>query len=181
MPCRVRSFILLATALAIPSLCAADKYAVDFQRLQPEILEHYSNLIRIDTSSPPGNETKAAEYIKNVLDREGIPAKIYELEPGRGNVLARLKGNGSKKPILLMGHLDVVGVQKEKWTVDPFAALRKDGYVYGRGSIDDKDKVASVLMVALMLKRLNVPLDRDVIILGEAGEEGNSNVGISFM
>src|SRR5450432_517081 len=176
-----RFILLLAATFACPSLFAADAYPVDWKSLQPEILEHYSNLIRLDTSSPPGNETKAAEYIKKVLEREGIPARIYELEPGRGNVVARLKGNGSKKPILLMGHLDVVGVQKDKWTVDPFAALRKDGYIYGRGSIDDKDKVTTVLMVALMLKRLKVPLDRDVIILGEAGEEGGPSAGIGFM
>src|SRR5207247_8551347 len=117
-----------------------------------------------------GKETKAAEYIKRVLEHEGIPAQIYEMNPGRGNVVARLKGNGSKKPILLMGHLDVVGVQREKWTVDPFAAVRKDGFIYGRGSIDDKDKVTTVLMTVLLLKRLKVPLDRDVIFLGEAGE-----------
>ena len=178
---QLRLLPLLAATFACPILFAADPYAVDWKSLQPEILEHYSNLIRIDTSSPPGNETKAAEYVKKVLEREGIPAQIYELEPGRGNVLARLKGNGSKKPILLMGHLDVVGVQKEKWTVDPFAALRKDGYIYGRGSIDDKDKVTTVLMVALLLKRLKVPLERDVILLGEAGEEGGANVGIGFM
>src|SRR5437879_1273197 len=168
MSSQLRFFALLAATLASPTLFAAEKYAVDWKPLEVEILEHYSNLIRIDTSSPPGNETKAAEYIKNVLEREGIPAQIYELEPGRGNVLARLKGNGSKQPILLMGHLDVVGVQREKWSVDPFAAVRKDGYIYGRGAIDDKDKVTSVLMVALLLKRLKVPLERDVIILGEA-------------
>src|SRR6476469_1448645 len=109
------SYALLAATLASPSLLAADKYPVDWSKLQPEILEHYSNLIKIDTSSPPGNETKAAQYVKAVLEREGIPAQIYELEPGRGNVIARLKGNGSKRPMLLMGHLDVVGVQREKW------------------------------------------------------------------
>jgi acetylornithine deacetylase/succinyl-diaminopimelate desuccinylase-like protein len=174
-------FLLLAATLASPTVYAAEKNAVDWKQLEPEILEHYSNLIRIDTSNPPGNETKAAEYLKKVLDREGIPAQIFEMEPGRGNVLARLKGNGSKKPLLVMGHLDVVGVQKEKWTVDPFAALRKDGYVYGRGSIDDKDKVTSALMTVLLLKRLKIPLDRDVILLGEAGEEGSSQVGIGFM
>src|SRR6266567_4541796 len=173
---RLPCLLLLAA-----SLPAADKYAADWNQPQPEIFEHYSNLIRIDTSAPPGSETKAAEYLKKVLEREGIPAQIYELEPGRGNVVARLKGNGSKKPILLMGHLDVVGVQREKWTMDPFAALRKDGYVYGRGSIDDKDKVTTALMVTLLLKRLKVPLDRDVIFLGEAGEEGGSQVGIGFM
>jgi acetylornithine deacetylase/succinyl-diaminopimelate desuccinylase-like protein len=163
------------------AIATAASFDVDWQKQQSEILSHYSSLIRIDTSSPPGNETRAAEYLKQVLDREGISAAIYELEPGRGNVVARLKGNGSKRPLLVMGHLDVVGVQKEKWTVDPFAAIRKDGYVYGRGSIDDKDKVTSALMVLLLLKRMHVPLDRDVIFLGEAGEEGNSNVGIGFM
>ena len=175
-----RVLAILSSIVCLP-LVAAEKHAVNWDQLQPEILEHYSNLIRLDTSSPPGNETKAAEYIKGVLEREGIPAQVFELEPGRGNVVARLKGNGSKKPFLLMGHLDVVGVQKEKWTVDPFAALRKDGYVYGRGSIDDKDKVTTALMVTLLLKRMKVPLDRDVIFLGEAGEEGDSRVGIGFM
>ena len=175
------SQLLLAALFASLPLFAADKYSVDWKQQQPDIFEHYASLIRIDTSSPPGNETKAAEYIKGVLDREGIPSQIYELEPGRGNIVARLKGNGSKKPILLMGHLDVVGVQKDKWTVEPFAALRKDGYVYGRGTIDDKDRVTSALTVMLLLKRLDVPLDRDVILLCEAGEEGDSRVGIGFM
>jgi len=179
MPRQLR-LLLLAVTLAIPA-SAADKYAVDWNQLAPEIFEHYSNLIRIDTSNPPGNETKAAEYLKQVFDREGIPSQIYTLDPGRGNIVARLKGNGSKQPLLVMGHLDVVGVQKEKWTVDPFAALRKDGYIYGRGSIDDKDKVTSALMTVLLLKRLKVPLDRDVLFLGEAGEEGTSQAGIGFM
>jgi len=167
--------------LVAAAAMAAEKYPADWNALQPEILEHYSNLIRLDTSSPPGNETKAAEYLKAVLAREGIPSQIFEMEKGRGNLVARLKGNGTKRPILIMGHLDVVGVQREKWTVDPFAALRKDGFVYGRGSIDDKDKVTSALMVTMLLKRLKVPLDRDVILLGEAGEEGTSEVGIGFM
>src|ERR1043166_838133 len=111
--------LLLAAACACPCVVAADKYPVEWKAQEQEILEHYSDLIRIDTSSPPGNETKAAEYLKKVLEREGIPSQILELEAGRGNLLARLKGNGSKKPLLLMGHLDVVGVQKDKWTVDP--------------------------------------------------------------
>jgi len=174
-----RSLICVVSLSFLAS--AADKFNVDWTAQQADIFEHYSSLIRIDTSSPPGNETKAAAYLKGVLEKEGIPAQIYELETGRGNVVARLKGNGTKKPILLMGHLDVVGVQKEKWTVDPFAALRKDGYIYGRGSIDDKDKVTSALTVMLLMKRMHVTLDRDVIFLGEAGEEGGAGVGIGFM
>ncbi len=176
-----RTLRVLAALSASFTLSAAGPYPINWNQQQAEIFDHYAALIRLDTSNPPGNETKAAEYLKQVFEKDGIPAQIYELEPGRGNVVARLKGNGSKKPLLLMGHLDVVGVQREKWTVDPFAAVRKDGYVYGRGSIDDKDKVTSALTVMLLLKRMKVPLDRDVIFLGEAGEEGTTTVGIGFM
>ena len=141
----------------------------------------HRSLIQIDTSNPPGNETKAAEYLKKVFDAEGIPAQIFALDPARANVVARLKGNGSKRPILILGHTDVVGVQREKWPVDPFAAVLKDGYIWGRGSNDDKDKVASNLMTMLLLKRTNARLDRDVIFLAESGEEGTTGPGIDFM
>jgi acetylornithine deacetylase/succinyl-diaminopimelate desuccinylase-like protein len=174
-------------ALALGSLfiylpcSAAENHTIDWRKTAPEILEKYSSLIRIDTSNPPGNETKAADYLKSILERDGFETKSFALEPTRANLVTRLKGNGSKRPLLLMGHTDVVGVQKNKWTVNPFAAIRKDGYVYGRGSIDDKDKVTACLMVMLLLKRTKVPLDRDVIFLAEAGEEGTSIVGIDFM
>ena len=106
---------------------------------------------------------------------------MFALEPTRASVVARIKGNGSKKPILVMGHSDTVGVQRENWSVDPFAAIRKNGFIYGRGAQDDKDNLTAGLMLMLLLKRLNVKLDRDVIFLSEAGEEGTSHVGISFM
>src|SRR5258708_36183063 len=96
------------------SAFAADRFMVDWPKVNSELLEHYSALIRIDTSNPPGNETKAANYIKALLDREGIPNQIFALDPDRANLVARLKGNGSKRPIVVMGHLDVVGVQREK-------------------------------------------------------------------
>ena len=160
---------------------AAERHDVDWQKLAPEILEKYSALLRIDTSNPPGNESNAAAYLKSVLERDGFQTKSFALEPKRANLVTRLKGNGKKRPLLLMGHTDVVGVQRSKWTVDPFAALRKDGYVYGRGTNDDKDIVAACLMVMLQLKRMNVALDRDVIFLAEAGEEGTSQFGIDFM
>jgi acetylornithine deacetylase/succinyl-diaminopimelate desuccinylase-like protein len=151
----------------------------DFAKAGDEAIGFLQDLVRIDTSS--GNESKAAEYVKSVLDKEGIPAEIFTLENGRGNVVARLKGNGSKRPILLMGHTDVVGIEKDKWTVEPFAAVIKDGYLYGRGSTDDKDNVAANLEVFLMLHRQKVPLDRDVIYLAEAGEEGSPRLGIGYM
>ena len=159
----------------------ADRYEVDWSKVNLEALEHYTHLLRMDTTNPPGNETKAAEYIKSVLEHEGIPVEIFALEPTRANVVARLKGNGSKKPILVMGHMDTVGVQREKWSVDPFAAIRKDGFIYGRGAQDDKDNLTACVMLMLLLKRMNVALDRDVIFLAEAGEEGTSQVGMDFM
>ncbi|HLW54124.1 MAG TPA: M20/M25/M40 family metallo-hydrolase [Candidatus Angelobacter sp.] len=162
------------------SICAQQP-SPDFAKASDEAVKFLAELVRIDTSNPPGNETRAAEYIKGVLAGEGISAQIYESAPGRGNLVARLKGNGKKKPLLLMAHLDVVGVERDKWTVDPFAGIIKDGYLYGRGSIDDKSMDAANLEVFLLLHRLKVPLDRDVILMSEAGEEGTTQFGIDFM
>lgn len=173
---RVALVALLAVAAA-----AQERYPVDWTKLSPEILEHFTALLKIDTSNPPGNETRAAEFIQKVLTSEGIPATLYSLDPARANVVARIKGNGSKKPILLLGHTDVVGVQRENWSVDPFAAVRKDGLIYGRGSVDDKPHVVAGMMVLLLLNRLHVKLDRDVIFLAEAGEEGTTSVGVDYM
>jgi len=153
----------------------------DFAGARDEVVKILTGFVRVDTSNPPGNETKGAEYLKAILDREGIPSEIFEKESGRGNIVARLRGNGKKKPILLMGHIDVVGVEREKWSVEPFAGVIKDGYIYGRGSSDDKGMASACLEVFLLLHRLKVPLDRDVIFLAEAGEEGTSGVGIDFM
>jgi acetylornithine deacetylase/succinyl-diaminopimelate desuccinylase-like protein len=169
-------FLWLAAAAA-----AQNRYPVDWRKLEPEILDHFTTLLKIDTSNPPGNETKAAQAIQAVLEHEGIPVKLFALDPARANLVARIKGNGSKKPILIMGHTDVVGVQREKWTVDPFAAIRKNGVIYGRGSSDDKSHVVAGMMILLLLHRLHVKLDRDVIFLAEAGEEGTTSFGIDFM
>src|SRR5580704_18719382 len=87
-----------------------------------EAVRFLTDLVKIDTSNPPGNEVKAANYIKAVFEKEGIASEIFESAPGRGNIVARLKGNGRKRPLMLMGHLDVVGVERDKWTVDPFTA-----------------------------------------------------------
>ena len=144
-----------------------------------EALAILRGLIRIDTSN--GNETAAAQYLQSVLAKEGIASEIYELEPGRGNLVARLKGSGKQRPLLLMGHTDVVQVERDKWTVDPFAAEVKDGYIYGRGASDDKGMTAVCAAILLQLKRRNIALDRDVIFLAEAGEEAQPRVGIEFM
>jgi acetylornithine deacetylase/succinyl-diaminopimelate desuccinylase-like protein len=170
--------LLASSSIALPFQKAP---APDFAAAREEVVKILSGFIRIDTSNPPGNETRGAEYLKAILDREGIASEIFEMEPGRGNIVARIKGNGSRKPLLLMGHIDVVGVEREKWTVDPFGAVIKDGYLYGRGSSDDKGMASACLEVFLLLHRLKVPLDRDIIFLAEAGEEGTSTVGIDYM
>src|ERR1044071_9692879 len=110
----------------------------DFAAARDEAVRYISEYIRIDTVNPPGNETRGAKYLQSILQREGIPSEIFELEPGRGNLVARLKGSGAKKPILIMGHIDTVGIERDKWTVDPFGGLVRDGFLYGRGASDDK-------------------------------------------
>ncbi|MEK6299525.1 MAG: M20/M25/M40 family metallo-hydrolase [Acidobacteriota bacterium] len=171
----------LITSASLPAVSSGRSSEPDFRAARDEAIKILSSFIRIDTSNPPGNETKGAEYLKSILDREGIPSEIFEREPGRGNIVARLKGNGKQRPLLLMGHIDVVGVERSKWTFDPFGGEVKDGFVYGRGAIDDKGMVVANLEVFLLLHRLKVPLERDVIFLAEAGEEGTTQAGIDFM
>jgi acetylornithine deacetylase/succinyl-diaminopimelate desuccinylase-like protein len=174
-------FVLLAAA----SMATQTPQAPDWAKAEDETMRHFQALLRFDTSdppmTPPGGEKPAADYIKQVLDKEGIPSQMFALEANRPNVVARLKGNGTKRPLLLMAHTDVVNVDPKKWTHPPFGAVRDGGYVYGRGTVDDKDNVAAVLMALLMLKRQNVPLDRDVIALFESGEEGAVRFGIQYM
>ncbi len=170
----------LAILLSVPAIARVG--SVDFAKQNAEILDRYRALIQIDTSSPPGNETKAVEYLQKALMAEGIPVQTFALNPNRANLVARLKGNGSKRPLLILAHTDVVPVQREKWPVNPFGAIMKDGYVWGRGSTDDKPHLTAMLMMMLLLKRTGVPLDRDVIFLAEAGEEADpTGVGINFI
>lgn len=154
---------------------------IDWQSTEVETLRHFRALVQIDSSNPPGNETSVVNHLKQLFDAEGIENRVYALDPARANLVARLRGTGKKRPILLMAHTDVVGVQREKWPVDPFEAVLKDGYVWGRGTIDDKDKLVANLMTMLLLKRSGAMLDRDVIFLAESGEEGDTSVGIDFM
>jgi len=138
-----------------------------------------ADLIRLDTEDPPGNESRVAHYLEGVLKTAGIQAEILETVPGRASVVARLKGDGSKRPLLVMGHEDVVPVDRSRWTVDPFAAIEREGMIYGRGASDDKAMVAANLEVLLQLKRLEIPLARDVIFLSEASEEMSSPAGMA--
>jgi acetylornithine deacetylase/succinyl-diaminopimelate desuccinylase-like protein len=177
---RVMLLALLCSSVAL----AQGSRTPDWAALEDETMRHFQALLRLDTSNPPGNEKLATDYLKQMLDHEGIESQIFSLDANRPNLVARIKGNGSKRPILLMGHTDVVTVDPSKWKFPPFSAARDGGYVYARGSLDDKPHVVAGLMILLELKRLKVPLDRDVIFLAESSEEGSSAteaVGIDYM
>ena len=173
--------ILLALPAFGPSPVKGQAPSPDFKALEDETMRHFQAILRLDTSNPPGNEGLVVDYLDGVLKAAGIETKRFANDPKRPNLVARLKGSGKKKPLLIMGHTDVVKVDAAKWTHPPFSATRDGGYVYGRGTVDDKDNVVAALMVMLQLKRSNVPLDRDVIFLAEAGEEASTQVGIKFM
>src|ERR1700758_2082693 len=114
----------------------------DWSKVNPEAMRHFQALVQIDTTDPPGNETRVAEYVKKVLEAEGIPVTLAAKDPARANVIARLKGNGSKRPLLIIGHSDTVKIDASKWTTfGPFSAERSGGYVYGRGTLDDKSNL----------------------------------------
>jgi len=132
-----------------------------------------SELISIDTGNPPGNENKIAEFLASRLRPLGFEIKIVPTPaPGKSHFIGRLKGDGTKKPVLIAAHADVVGVEREKWTVDPFSGIIRDGYVYGRGAIDFKGGLAVFTQAVMQLARNHVPLHRDIILLSEADEEG---------
>ena len=150
---------VLATATA--SSAQSKHFSLNAQQAQAEAVHFLADLVRIDTQDPPGDESKVAHYLEGVLKNEGIESEILEPVPGRASIVARLKGNGKRRPLLMMGHEDVVPVDRSHWTVDPFAGSERDGVIYGRGSSDDKAMVAANLEVFLQLKRMNVPLDRD--------------------
>ncbi len=160
---------------------AATAQTPDWSKTNEETMRHYQALVRIDSSDPPGNETKVVEYVKKVLEAESIPVIVAAKDPARANLIARLKGSGSKKPLLIMGHSDTVKVDPAKWSFPPFSATREGGYVYGRGTIDDKSDLTAELMTMLLLKRFKAPLDRDVIFVSEAGEEATTGVGIEYL
>jgi acetylornithine deacetylase/succinyl-diaminopimelate desuccinylase-like protein len=167
---------LIFLTIALP----AAAQTVDWAKVNPEALRLLQNLVQIDSSN--GNETRVVEYVKKVLDAEGIPSQVVSKDPARADLIARIKGNGSKKPLLIMGHSDTVKVDAAKWIdFGPFSAARSGGYVYGRGVIDDKSDLFAALMTTILLKRTAAKLDRDVIFVTESGEEGASGFGIGYL
>jgi acetylornithine deacetylase/succinyl-diaminopimelate desuccinylase-like protein len=168
-----------APAQTAPGTPAAG--APDLGTLQLEAVGWLEGLIRINTTNPPGNELAAANYIAAILEKEGIAHEVIEITPGRGIVIGRLNASvmpDASRGLLLLAHLDVVGVTREKWTVDPFAAVTQNGYLYGRGAIDDKSMLIANLVAIVALKRNAVPLERDVIFLGDDDEEQGGDASI---
>jgi acetylornithine deacetylase/succinyl-diaminopimelate desuccinylase-like protein len=174
-------WVLISMIVLMSASVLGQAQQPDWKAFEDETMRHYQALLRFETMDPPGNEKPAADYLQQVLEKEGIQTQVFSLDPKRPNVVARFKGNGTKRPLLIMAHTDVVNVDPTKWMFPPFSATRDGGYVYGRGTVDDKDNVVAALMTALTIKRLNIPLDRDLVFLFEAGEEGSTRIGIQFM
>ena len=175
---RLRSLVAVGVALSIgpsPDLAHAQQArSPDFDALGFEAAERLGEYIRVRTVNPPGNETAGARWMQQVLAREGIPAEIFESSPGRGNLYARLPGNGSKRPIVLLSHIDVVPATDSAWQVGPWSGETRHGAVWGRGALDMKGTAIVELMTMIALKRRGVPLSRDVILVANADEETGS-------
>lgn len=167
-----RIALLLAIALAASTATATPAPPqIDFDALAKEATALLQAYIRVDTTNPPGNERRAADFFKAIFDREGIPCEVLDMGNNRANVVAHLAGSGRKHPLVLLNHLDVVQVDAARWTVPPFAGEIKDGYIWGRGATDMKGTAVAHCITMLALKRSGAKLDRDVVFLGTADEE----------
>lgn len=183
-------FLALGSGCAIParpvaaSPPAAARWhaAVDWDKAGDEAVEVLRQYLRVDTTNPPGNETRGAEFMGKILEREGIPFEIVEYAPGRGNLIARLAGGDEERPLCLLSHIDVVTAEAEKWPPGkgPLSGALEDGYVWGRGALDMKGLGALELLTMVWLKRLQVPLRRSIILLAVAAEESDSG-GVQFV
>jgi acetylornithine deacetylase/succinyl-diaminopimelate desuccinylase-like protein len=157
----------------------------DWDAVRDETVRHLRRMIQLNTVNPPGNEITVARYLDSTLRAAGIETHLFEPAAGRAAFVARLNGNGAKQPLLLMAHMDVVGVERDQWTVDPFAGVEKDGYVYGRGAIDDKGMLAANLVTMLLLKRHVIDaggtLQRDVVLVANSDEEAGGDWGMGWL
>ncbi|HJZ11767.1 MAG TPA: M20/M25/M40 family metallo-hydrolase, partial [Acidobacteriota bacterium] len=175
---KTRRFIVVISALTIVAVSFGSKSRAQtsaekinwpvYQDMAVDLMRQY---LRIDTSNPPGNEIEAARFFKSVFDKHSIQNEIFEYKPGRANIIARIKGNGSKRPIILLNHTDVVTADASAWRVDPFSAEIVDGSIYGRGALDMKGQGLLQLMTMIILSREKPQLSRDVIFLATADEE----------
>jgi acetylornithine deacetylase/succinyl-diaminopimelate desuccinylase-like protein len=170
--------VLSLFALRAPSLRAQ---SVDWAKVSDDAIQTLQDYVRIDTSNPPGNTSKTADFLTAIFEREGIPVERYESAPGKVIIVARLKGSGAHKAILLENHMDVVPADKSRWPHDPFGGQLIDGEIWGRGSVDMKGLGVIQLYAFLELKRQHVPLDRDVIFMAVPDEEVGGDLGARWM
>ena len=184
------SFGVLALALGCMilsggiTLAQTSSAQPDLVKLAAEAQVWLSDMIRINTVNPPGNEAAVAKYIAAIFQKESISNEVLEIAPGRSIVIARLQAGPLPDPanaLLLLAHQDTVGVDAKKWTIDPFGAVIRDGYLYGRGSIDDKAMLAANIATIVSLKRTNARLARDVIFLATADEEQGGAASIKVV
>ncbi len=160
---------------------AGAQSAPDWKGIEAEAVKTLQAYIRINTSIPPGDVTKAADLLAGVLEREGIPVKRFESGPGRTIIMARLKGSGPAKPLMLLHHMDVVPADATRWARDPFGGDIADGAIWGRGAMDMKGIGVAHLYAFIALKRQAVPLNRDVILLAVPDEEIGGALGAVWM
>lgn len=149
-----------------------------------EIVGYLQTLIRFDTTNLPGNETPLANWLADLLAKEGIESVVLESAPTRGNLVARLEGTGEAEPLLLMSHSDVVPAEPDKWAHPPFGGEIHDGYIWGRGTLDMKNIVSQHLMLFLLFKRLaekGIRLKRDLIFMVAADEERGGTYGAQWL
>jgi acetylornithine deacetylase/succinyl-diaminopimelate desuccinylase-like protein len=152
----------------------------NWEAMQKEALALFTQYLRLDTTNPPGNEIRAARFFAAICQKEGIEHKSFEPRPGRGTFWARVRGDGSRRPIILLNHTDVVPHSREFWTVEAFSGAHKDGFIYGRGAMDMKSLGIAQFVTLLTLKRLKVPLKRDIIFLATADEEAGGREGAGW-
>ena len=171
---------LMVLAVLVPTTAQAQRVP-DWKAVEAEAISTIQSYVRINTSNPPGDVGKAADFLVAILEREGVPVKRYESGPGKSIVVARLKGAGQAKPLLLLHHMDVVPTDPSRWVHDPFGAEMADGRIWGRGAFDMKGQGVIQLMAFLSLKRLNVPLNRDVILMAVPDEEVGGTLGAKWM
>jgi acetylornithine deacetylase/succinyl-diaminopimelate desuccinylase-like protein len=170
--------VVVLLLLVVPACPAAE---IDWTKVRAEAVQLLQELIRIDTTNPPGNERAAALYLQRLLVSDGIETRVLDVAPGRANLYARLKGDGSGRPLILLSHLDVVMAEPQRWTVPPFSGELRDGFIYGRGATDMKGTATVQATVMRLLKRLNVPLKRDLILLAVADEEAGGTGATSII
>ncbi|MGZ3639915.1 MAG: M20 family metallopeptidase, partial [Ktedonobacterales bacterium] len=143
--------------------------------------ELLKQLVRFDTTNPPGNEAACIGYISDLLRAAGIESTLLALDPARPNLIARLRGRGDAPPLLLYGHVDVVTTEHQDWTYPPFAAVEADGFIWGRGTLDMKGGVAMMVAAFLRAHAEGLSLPGDVILAVVSDEEASGAMGARYL